>query len=752
MIEKYKYLLQRIKSGESIKNFSDYHEYINLFTDETIKEDRFQLYSEKMSAKGLENLSEAKHIILKQVFEDFIQMSLNEASLHAKNRNHIKAKEIVDQLSKLREVFKNHDISDYKEFISQSDSNINQVELDLLFLEPELNFMELDKLTNAFVKAFKKKITTSQNKSDFQKKFFSHPLMQCLDAYSDFKTIQSHIANDTVSLGEYKNLIQSMLGLREKVNAEEYQGFITFVVHEDLTYGLTNILKDENYKPSYLRNLLKEMIDGKPLENKTIKELISQIRINHTKNVALNTRKELVTHTSSIASLNDYGFDVKINEKNIPIIFHGHATENAGANQREQQANTAFTIRSFGMDSIGLTVLKDEITRTDHHSNFLKDFSHMIFLSRTEEIILTGLQFDASNIKCLALDSSLQSLKDGDFLGSNHYIVKADINRSQKIIMNNIGKSDLELVCEKKNAYLSIVGKNKDLFKTVLETTSTNNQLAFQLFSNPFVEFIDSILLLEDEAKIKILTHQELALIEEVLSVRGHNLELEAAKKKCLRSLKQRNIENYTEIRTYEYTSLSFIGLLDREVINRFEDKRKQQNREHMKVFKDETLSLENCLEYLNNNPLNSREYFKGYKSKVVEALKDKIILSGEKRLFYPEKRKAELMRGIEEVINSLIDGNDIVFKKEDLRLSSTKFNSRKTLAYLINGKEAISGQRAENIAIVIGLLSLAEICGAKLIMKHNDSVDYVREDKVSVLTENELLLFQEQNKVRIKN
>jgi hypothetical protein len=746
MTDKYKVLIEKIKGGDTAKSFNEYHQYIEFFTDEEMQEVRFQLYSGKMKEKGLANLAEAKHVLLKQIFEDFIQAALNTANTQAKNKSPSNAKKIVDQIARLRDVFKNHDVSDYKDFITQSDSNINEVEVELLFLEPQLNFRELDKLTNAFVKAFKKKTSLSQNKTEFQRKFFSHPLMQCLDAYSDFKTIQKHIEEDTVSLGKYKNLIQSMLGLREKVNAEEYQGFITFVIHEDLTYGLANILKDERYNPSYLRDLLIEMADGKPLENKTIKELISQIKINHTKNLALNTRKELVTHISSIASLNDYGFDVNIKNQNTPIIFHGHSTENAGANQREQQANTAFTIRGFGMDTIGLTVLKDEITRTDHHSNFMKDFSHMIFLSRTEELILSGLQFDASNFKSLALNGSLQSLKDGDFLASNHYIVKADITRSQKIINNNLGKTDLELVCEKKNAYMSIVGKNKDLFKSVIETTSTNNQLSFQLFSKPFVEFIEATLLVEEETKIKVFTNEEIGLMEEILSVRGHNLELETAKKKCLRSINQRDVENYADVKSHSHTSLSFIGLLDREVINRFENQRKEKSREHVKFFKDANHTLEDCLEYLENNPLNSREYLKGYKNKVVEALKEKILSSANERLNYKSEQKEELLSGIKEITDNLNEGTDIIFTKEDMRLSASKFGSRKALAKLINGKEPRDGQRSENLSIIIGILSLANLCGAKLIMKSKMAKGYIDEKReVSELTEEDIKYFKEQ-------
>ena len=159
-------------------------------------------------------------------------------------------------------------------------------------------------------------------------------------------------------------------------------------------------------------------------------------------------------------------------------------------------------------------------------------------MSCTEEVILSGLQFDASHIKTMALDTNLQKLKDGDFLNSNHYIIKADIERSQSLIINSLGKNDLELLCEKKNAYTSIVKKNKDFFKSVIETTSTNNELAFQLLSIPLVDFYHGVLDIEEEAGVTLLSDMDLELIQEIFSVSSFNPELATKSKRILKVLK----------------------------------------------------------------------------------------------------------------------------------------------------------------------------------------------------------------------
>lgn len=758
MNKQYNELIDNIKAGESVNNSKEFNEYINFFLDESVKGSRFDLYAEKMKEESLESLAKAKHTLLKKIFAGYIQTALSDANVAVQNKKELDAKSIIDQLGNLREIFKNHDIGDYKDFILQSDEKISELEVELLFFEPELNIKELDKLTEAFVKAFKKKSSLSEDKEEFQKKFFNHPLMQCLNAYSDFKTISKHIEKETISLGNYKNLIQAMLGLREKINAEEYQGFITFVIHEDLTYGLNNILKNESYKPSYLRDLLKDMADGYALENNVMKELIRQIKIDHTKNLSLNNRKELIANTSSIASLNDYGFDVNLKGHPSVLVFHGHSTENAGANQREQQANTAFTIRTFEKDTIGLTVLKDEITRTDHHSNFLKDFSHMMVMSKTEEIILTGLQFDSSNFKFLALNSSFKRLQDGDFLSSNHYIVKADIKRSQDIINNNLGKNDLQLICEKKNAYMGIVSKNKDLFKAVLETTSTNNQLSFQLFSKPFIEFIDAALLIEEDSKIKVFTNEEIETIQDILSVNAHNLDIKTAKNKCLKSLRQRDDSEYEEVQSYAHTGLSVLGVIDRETIDRAEEKKKEIPKNHARFFNNPEVSLEDCLEYLDNNPLTGREYFKGYKNKALKALEDKIISASEDRLLYDKRKKIKLINGVSEIMTRLREGSDIVFKSNDeTSRNRNQDNAKKTLAILVGDKNKKGSRKSEELSIVIALLSLANLYGTQLIQADKSTKSNVREEGllIDVVSEEDLAYMEEQddleNKKRMK-
>ena len=712
-------MIEKLKSGFSVKSQKEFSEYIGLFLDENSKKDRLKMYVDKMNSESLPNLASAKHELLRQIFGDYIQQALIEANNAAIDNQPFEAKKIVVQLGKLRDVFKNHDVMNYKEFIKQSDINITDVEIELLFLEPILNKGELNKLTEAFISAFGKKNVATITKSDYQARFFTHPLIKCLDAYSDFKNIEKNIRNEVLELGKYKNLIKAIVDLRENINAEEYQGFITYVINEDLTKGLANILRNENYKPIKLRSLLKNMTEGKEINNEILRELIGEIKVGHTKNISMNTKRELIKNVSSNAALNDYGFDIDLLGNKKTILFHGHATENAGANQREQQSNTANTARGFGFDTIGLTVLRDEVTRTEHHKNFLRDFSHLMHMSCTEEVILSGLQFDASHIKTMALDTNLQKLKDGDFLNSNHYIIKADIERSQSLIINSLGKNDLELLCEKKNAYTSIVKKNKDFFKSVIETTSTNNELAFQLLSIPLVDFYHGVLDIEEEAGVTLLSDMDLELIQEIFSVSSFNPELATKSKRILKSIKNRNDGLYESIGESSLNSLAELGVLDKDVKNRDINTKSVLPKDHTKLFKNSNVSLVDCLSYLKKYPLG-KDYTKGYKTRVINGLKEKIIESADKTLNYRIDKKEWLLDGIERVTDKLKDGETVRFVASDFN-AKISYPSRKMLASLLRSDGKTENEIGNEIGLLNGMLALANLTGAKMICSNEE-------------------------------
>jgi DNA-binding ferritin-like protein (Dps family) len=709
-------LIEKIKQGEKVKNSEDFSEYIEVFLKEEISGDRLNLYVEKMKAEKLGTLAAAKHSILKQVFAEYIQNSLVEANNAALEQKPKEAKKLVDQLGQLRSVFKNHDVINYKDFILESDEKMSDLEVELLFLEPELTTDEISKLSEAFLKAFGKKNIELSDKADYQKRFFNHPLIQCLDAYSDYKTIEKNVHNGVIELGNYKSLIKSILELREKINAEEYQGFITYVIHEDLNMGLSNILKNDTYKPKSLRVLLKEMTEGKEISHENLKNIMTEIKENHTYNVALNERKELTRNISSMFSLNDYGFKFNLPSSQKEVFFHGHATENSGSKQFEQQSNTANTFRHFGLDTIGLTLLKSEVTRTDHHSTFLREakLSHLINLTKTEEIVLSGLQFDASHIKALSQHVKKEDdLLNGDFLSSNHYIVKSDIVRSQKIIENSLGKNDLELLCEKKNAYMSIIEKNKDLFKSLLDITSTNNQLSYQLLGTPLTHLTKALLKLEKNANITLFTGKDVELLQEVFSINTLNVDLADSISDCLEKLQDRREDRYKDIQVAKYQSLVNLGSVDNE--KKSTTNEDNLPKEHNKILKRPYATLEMCIKYIEENPLNSRGYTTRYKNMVVNNLIEKINNDSQELLAYRSDKRANLSENIADIAQKLKDGVSMYFNKTDWTNTDSRYVWLKTLSTLLRNDGKTEVQKRNDLTLLNGLLTVAELSGSKI-------------------------------------
>lgn len=220
----------KLKNLKPVKNKTDFDYALNLFLDDSLKDERFQLYKEDIEL-GL-SLPESKHNYLKTIFSDFIKESLQNALTLVNSNKPLEAKVIVDDLYRLKPIFKEYDILSYPKFISESDTNINEQEVELLFLEPIINKKEINKLTSAFINALSKKSLQYLNKQEFQEKFYNHPLLQCLNSFSDIKQIESSIESDTLQLGMYKDLIKVMIELKSKINAEEFQGFITFVISE----------------------------------------------------------------------------------------------------------------------------------------------------------------------------------------------------------------------------------------------------------------------------------------------------------------------------------------------------------------------------------------------------------------------------------------------------------------------------------------------------------------------------------------
>lgn len=699
-------------------NEDSFNEFTKLFTDNNLKDERLEHYTKYKDLMGKSSLAEAKHELLRNIFGDYVRTSLKQANSYAIDRNDEEAVKLVSQIEKLRNIFKDHDIVDYKEFIIESEPNINDAEVELLFLKPLLNKSELQTLTDAFIKALGKK-SEVDSFEDFQQKFFTHPLISCLDAYKDSDKIKDAIDNGTIELFNYKNLVKLMIDIREKVNAEEYQGFITFMIKEDLTKGFGNILKSRNYEPKYFKDVLNSIALGNNLNNDEVESLIKEIRTNHTKNLRVE-KGELKMVNSSVHSLNDYGFPVT--EKGFNFFFHGHATENHGERQADQQANTGLNLDYDNKfeKNLGLTVTKLTVLKNSHHRDFLRreELDRTLNITKTEEVLISNLVFDASYFSRLATKvekdaevgkSVINELKNSHILETNHLIIKSEIERSQKIILNSIGKSDFELICEKKNAYMNVFMKNETFVSDVLTTASTNNYLVNELLGSPIVNFVKHCLYIEREAGIKLFTNDEINFVEKIMKLENRNVSLADEKRPIKDLLKYRASGELADINVESFNYLKVMSESDKE---KKEVDVTHKKVEHTKVLK--SVHLSDALYFLEKNPLGGKEITKAQRTRAAKSLFKNIQDSADDLLLYRSDKVEQMTTAISLIGDRLLAGKEFNFAKSDWSQSNYA-DEYKTLAFLLKDKDKKEEQVLNDRLILRSLIEVAELSGGSL-------------------------------------
>lgn len=718
---------EKINNQYRVETLGDFEDATAYFLSDNLKDERQALYEQKKINENLESLAAAKHNILKQIFSNYVYNSLNNAKLVNEQGRSLEAKKYIDNLLKLRKIFKNHDVLDYQEFIAESEPAISQVEVNLLFLEPILNVSELDNLNKAFITAFGKKHNILENKRDFQKAFYNHPLINCLSSHNDYESIVKQVNNDVLELGKYKDLIKTILSLKASINNEEYQGFIFYVIKEDLTKGLKNILQIENYQPEYLKDLLNLVTQGEEINNKVVQHLIKQIKEQHSVNFAMNNQKELSQNKSSKFSLNDSGFFFDLQDREY--FFHAHETSNSGVNQEEQQANTANILREKGHDSLGVTVLSHQVTRTDHHRTFIREnkLHEKLNLNKMEELIITGLQFDAANFKRIATqDISVDLLKNDDFLASNQYIVKNDIQRSVQLIDFLNGKNDYELLLEKKSVYLNIVNKNKEFFKDIIELTSTKNEMSYQLLSNPFLDFVNALLKIEKKAKINLLSETDINTINHVLSAKTLNTDLKNSIEDTLDKIENRNHAQYKDINNSIQTLSELVNkeqITDIHIDGKIEKSEEAQKFAYLsKQFKSGTLKpdlkqMSNILSSINlSNPEVSKQGRTALKKNLHAAIYD----LSEKTLmeYYRYDKTNWMLDGISIALEKMVVGESINFKKSSYSQIVTyqhEQNMNMLLSTLLKESNKTEKQKINDLQLFSILLSFAEQCNSQI-------------------------------------
>jgi hypothetical protein len=350
------------------------------------------------------------------------------------------------------------------------------------------------------------------------KAILQHPLLPCLDSFNDSKATLKNIENNLIELGEYKELVQVVLKLKMELSTEAYQGFIFFLINEDIdNKGIYNVCKNSEYRPISVKNLLNKIIDGNQLTNDEIKSISLEIKTDFNTNYSLNTLSgELNKEKTSKFALNDSGFISKL----LDLFLHIHSAQDTGNNQNEQQPTTTLTLNNKSISTVGVTVLQKSVAETKNALDYLYLLQDKFNFNIKEKIFLTNLQFDSSYVEIVSslVRSKKINIDTSDLLSTNFTLLEDFVKDSANFALTKLYKSDFENIIESKSLLMKMIKENGDFFNHCLKNTSTDNSKLFQHISGPTLTYLKSILNIELTTKREIFTSDDINAIVKLLS------------------------------------------------------------------------------------------------------------------------------------------------------------------------------------------------------------------------------------------
>jgi hypothetical protein len=706
-------LKNKIENCFPVATKEEFDEVVDFFTNNTYQGERLSLYQERSQKEGIK-LEEAKQFYLEECFNKYILNKLNEALEFAIKKRRLEAYNAVLSLEVLEPIFKDYDIKSFTTFITDTDKNLTEQETKLLFLKPILSSLELNQIYNAIVKSLINANEPASSKSDFVIKYVNHPLMKCLNSYHTFNDISEFIDKDTLETGIYRDLIKAVLKVRKELNDEEFHSFISFLTIEDITKGFSNIIKNRNYKPSSVLKVLDNVANGEEIYNFHVRDIIEELKQGHIINYALNADADLEQNKNSKFSLNDFGQKFEIDFKEF--FLHGHTTDNSGNQQNGQHPNTTATLMNKGINTVGVSIIKQDIMHDRDAREYLYGFSQKLNISQLGGVILSTLQFDGDFFRLLSTDEKLLSnIHNNNILSSNILIIKEDIENSALLASKQANKNDFQIICEKKSFYSDLMINNPDFFKKVLSATASNNQMLYQFISKSLLNTIKSILDIEEELNIGIFTQKELNAINNILEVELNNVEIKALRKDILKQIKKRDsFENQIDQDKYK----SLINLAQKDTSLIYSDKEPPKlYKGHLKVLANPNA---NILESFESHPLDLPEYSKQYRNKIMKALKERIIEDANKLLsHYRMDKKERIINGLKSALNELDKEKIINFVPTD---SLKSYVIEKSIADLFNKYEGINLSNRKNesaqekdLKVLSLVCAYANITGGKI-------------------------------------
>lgn len=471
-----------IKKEKTIDSIATFNKLLDLFFSDELKNERLELYKSHMITNGLNTLSEAKIQIIRIVFSEYINNSLNDyqniiesyANIDDENTQHeiLEINKQIKNIAKISGIFKEYDDINFNSYILNSVEDINIDEIIAIFDKIQMSSADIKIINDSIKKVLKE--NKQHSIENFAKDFINHELTDLFV----LPRKKSHIYNPS-NFNKYSALANAISKHKIAENIEGFDGGMSYLIGLDLVFGLNSLKTSDNPNYKKISELLLKAEQNK-FDNFSLKELMNEA-VKQSKNIKENQKGSYVQVNNSGSTLRLVGpADRIFNFNDFVRVFLHTVSGNC-----ENENNQVGRVQQIYNNENNSTQHSIQIGTRPPIDRKLNGFSDDVVISRREQVLLSQMRNfsymthlvanrkkDISVLNTSPLElwaSSLQASKNynNDYLDSNDKI-------------NDVG-----------NAWFYLLDK----YKVLEQGISTNDKDSkHEHIINPMLSFANAVL------------------------------------------------------------------------------------------------------------------------------------------------------------------------------------------------------------------------------------------------------------------
>lgn len=469
-----------ITKEKIIDRSETFNEMFNYFFDDNFKEDRLNLYKSYVESYGLNKLSDAKIQIVKILFSDYIEKSLNEYQKTVENFSNKdddttkKGLEVIDKeiknIAKLSGIFKSYDEDNFNSYILSSVEGINLDEVIAIFDKVQMSPADIKLINDTIKKVLNdNKVHHSEN---FAKDFINHELTDLFI----LPRKKAHIYNPD-NFDKFTSLANAISKHKIAENIEGFDGGMAYLISLDLVFGLNSLKNSDN--PSYKKvgELLLKVEENK-FDNFSLKELMVEA-VKQSRNIKEKPKGGYIEINNSGSTLRLPGPADRIFNFNDLVRVFLHTVSGNCDNENNQVGRSQQIYNIDNLDQYSIQIgTRPPIDRK------INGFSDDVTISRREQVLLSHMRNFSYITPLVAFGK-----KDVSVLNKTPLELWASSLQASKNYMNDYLASE-DKINDVGNSWFYLLDK----YKVLEQDISTNTQdPKHEHIINPMLRFADSV-------------------------------------------------------------------------------------------------------------------------------------------------------------------------------------------------------------------------------------------------------------------